>query len=119
MNTTTSYRAAAAIAVISALIPLWMFGALAAESDSPGPIFFVPLAVGIIGAVIARFRPSGMSRALFATAAIQALVAVVEMIAWKQYMELSLLNGIFTTLWVTSALLFRKASRVNPAPVAI
>ena len=55
-----------------------------------------------------------MARALFATALAQALVAVIAMIAWKQYFELSTLNGLFIALWIGSALLFRKAARVSP-----
>jgi hypothetical protein len=39
------------------------------------------LAVGIIGAIVARFRPHGMARALFATALAQALVAVIALLA--------------------------------------
>lgn len=35
--------------------------------------YFEVLAVGIIGALIARFRPRGMARALFATALAGAL----------------------------------------------
>jgi len=42
------------------------------------------------------------------------LVAVIAMIAWKQYLELSILNGFFIALWIGSALLFRKAARVSP-----
>jgi hypothetical protein len=38
------------------------------------------LAVGLIGAIIACFRPHGMARALFATALAQALVAVIALI---------------------------------------
>ena len=87
--------------------------AVATEDDSPGPIFFGVLAVGIIGAIIARFRPQGMARALFATALAQALVAVIAMIAWKQYFEILVLNGFFIALWIGSALLFRKAARAN------
>ena len=54
---------------------------------------------GIIGAIIARFRPHGTARALFATALAQALVA---MIAWEQYFEALILNGFFIALWVGS-----------------
>ena len=52
-------------------------------------MFFGVLVVGIIGAIIARFRPQGMARALFATALAQALVAVI---AWKQYFEILMLS---------------------------
>ncbi|MEW6744462.1 MAG: hypothetical protein AB1486_17040 [Planctomycetota bacterium] len=58
------------------------------------------LAVGIIGAIIARFRPQGMARALFATALAQALVAVIAMILWKQYFEILILSGFFIALWL-------------------
>jgi hypothetical protein len=87
-----------------------MHGAVATEDDSPGLMFFGVLVVGIIGVIIARFRPRGMARALFATALAQALVAVIAMIAWKQYFEILILNGFFIALWVGSALLFRRAS---------
>lgn len=108
-----SYRVAVGIAVAAALLVVWMQGAVATEDDSPGLIFFGVLVVGIIGAIIARFRPLGMARALFATAVAQALVAVIAMIAWKQYFEISILNGFFIALWIGSALLFRRAARVR------
>jgi len=110
----SAYRVAVGIAVAAALLVVWMHGAVATEDDSPGLIFFGVLVVGIIGAIIARFRPLGMARALFATALAQALVAVIAMIAWKQYFEISILNGFFIALWIGSALLFRKAARVSP-----
>ena len=110
----SAYRAAVGLAVAAALLLVWIHGAVATDDDSPGPIFFGGLVVGIIDAIIARFRPRGMARALFATALAQALVAVIAMIAWKQYLELSILNGFFIALWIGSALLFRKAARVSP-----
>jgi hypothetical protein len=39
--------------------------------------------VGIGGAAIARFRPEGMARALFATALAQALVPVIALMFWN------------------------------------
>ncbi len=75
------------------------------------------LAVGIIGAIIARFQPHGMARALFATALAQALVAVIALIAGMQHASYSSvseilgLNGFFVALFVGSAWLFRYAAR--------
>ena len=114
MNINRAYRVAVGIAVTAALLLVWMYGALATEDDSPGPIFFGVLFVGIIGAIIARFRPQGMALAMFATAFAQALFAMFAMIAWKQYLEISILFGFFIALWIGSALLFRKAARVSP-----
>ena len=114
MNINSAYRVAVGVAVAAALLVVWMHGAVATEDDSPGLMFFGVLVVGIIGAIIARFRPQGMARALFATALAQALVAVIAMIAWKQYFEILILSGFFIALWIGSALLFRKAAGVIP-----
>jgi hypothetical protein len=119
MNITHSHRLAVGLAVLAALVPLWMFGALATEDDSPGPIVFGPLVVALIGATFARFRPPGVACALFAAAIAQALVASMEMIAWGQYLELSILNGFFMALWAGSALLFRRVARVSQALSAV
>jgi hypothetical protein len=79
-------------------------------------MYFGVLAVGIIGALIARFQPPGMARALLAMALAQALVAVIALIAGlgtpaSPPLEILLLNGFFVALWLTSAWLFRKAAR--------
>ncbi len=108
---TIVYRAAVGLALVAALILVWMNLAVGTEDDSPGLLLFGVLVVGIIGAIIARFRPHGMARALFATALAQALVAVIAMIAWEQYFEVLILNGFFIALWVGSALLFLRAAR--------
>jgi hypothetical protein len=119
MNGNKAYRAAIGIAVAAALLILWMHGAVATEDDSPGLIFFGVLGVGVIGAVVARFRPQGMARALWGTAIAQASVAVIAMIAWGQYVEILILNGFFIALWVGSALLFRKAASLSHEPGAV
>ena len=78
------------------------------------------LAVGIIGAIVARFRPEGMARALLATALAQALVAVIALIAGKHEAPISSvseilgLNGFFVALFVGSAWLFRHAALKRP-----
>jgi len=79
-------------------------------------MYFGVLAVGIIGAIIARFRPHAMARALFATALAQALVVVIVLIfglgsPWSGPGEILALNGFFVSLFVGSALLFRYAAR--------
>ena len=74
------------------------------------------LAVGIIGAIIARFRPHGMARALFATALAQGLVSVIALTIplgspGSPPLEILALNGFFLALFAGSALLFRYAAR--------
>src|SRR5688500_13889687 len=113
MNSNKAYRAAVGIAVAAALLILWMHGAVATEDDSPGLLWVGVLAVGSVGAVVARCRPPGMALALWGTARAQALVAVIAMIAWGQYAEISIVNGFFIALWVGSALLFRRAASLG------
>jgi hypothetical protein len=81
------------------------------------------LAVGIIGAIVARFRPHGMARALFATALAQASVAVIVLIfelgSGNPPLEILALNGFFVGLFVGSAWLFREAARGGPERGAV
>jgi hypothetical protein len=119
----TAYRSAVTVALAAALILLWLMGAvgiIGVEGDAADLMYFGVLAVGIIGAIIARFQPHGMARALLATALAQALVAVIALIAGKHrdpvtsVPELVGLNGIFVALFVGSAWLFRRAAREQP-----
>jgi hypothetical protein len=72
--------------------------------------------IGFIGAIIARFRPQGMARALFPMALAQAGFAVIALVfrlgaPWSPPMELVLLNGFFVALFMASGFLFRRAVR--------
>ena len=113
---TTAYRAATGIAMATALALVWMNLAvgLIGNEDSPANLMYGGvLAVGLIGAIIARFQPRGMARALFATALAQMLVGVITLIAGLGFTLT--LNGFFAALWVGSALLFRRGARATPA----
>jgi hypothetical protein len=118
-----AYRVAVGVAVAAALMLLWLMGAVGVigeEGDRADLMYFGVLAVGIIGAVIARFQPHGMARALLATALAQGLVAVIALIAGKHQAPISSvfeivgLNGFFVALFIGSAWLFRRAGRRQP-----
>jgi hypothetical protein len=114
-----AYRAAVGVALAAALILVWInlaVGIIGTEDELANLMYVGVLAVGIIGAIIARFRPHGMARALFATALAQALVAVIVLIfglglPWSPPVEILALNGFFVSLFVGSAWLFRNAAR--------
>jgi hypothetical protein len=119
------YRSAVGVALAAALFLVWLVLAVGVIGDTgdPADLMYVGvLAVGIIGAVIARFRPHGMARALLATALAQALVAVIALIAGKHQAPISSvseilgLNGFFVALFIGSAWLFRHAARKQPQP---
>jgi hypothetical protein len=106
-----AYRAAVGIATTAAFILVWMnlaVGIIGTEENSLNLMYGGVLAVGIAGAVIARFQPYGMASAMVAVALAQVMVAVIAQIAghftW-------VLTAAFVALWLGSASLFRKAAR--------
>ena len=119
-----AYRAAVGVALAAAFILVWLTGAvgiIGSEDNDANLMYFGVLAVGIIGAIVARFRPHGMARALFATALAQAFVAVIALIIglgspWSPpgVLETLILNGFFVALFLGSAWLFRNAAREQP-----
>jgi len=112
------YRTAVGVALAAAFILVWMslaVGIIGVEGNSADLMYAGVLAVGIVGAIIARFEPIGMSRALSGTALAQALVAAIALAAgftgprWPG--EILILTGLFAALWLVSAWLFRQSAR--------
>lgn len=118
----TTYRLAVGVALVAAFLLAWLslgVGIIGADGDPANLMYFGVLAVGIIGAVIARFRPRGMTRALLAAALAQMSVALIALIArlghpWSGPLELSLLNGFFVAMFVGSAWLFQRSAHGRP-----
>ena len=114
----TSYRSAVGIALATALILGWVaagVGVIGADGDPSNMMYVGVVAVGVIGSIVVRFRPQGMSGALLATALAQMLVAVIALVAGlglpaSPPMELLLLNGFFVVMWVGSGWLFRASA---------
>ena len=117
---TNAYRAAVGVALAAAFLLVWLVGGVGVigeDGDRADLMYAGVLAVEVVGALAARFRPEGMARALLATALATALVAVIALIAGKHeapvtsVAELLGLNGIFVALFTASAWLFRRAAR--------
>jgi hypothetical protein len=116
---TTAYRIAIAVALAASFILIWLslgVGIIGEDGDPANVMYFGVLAVGVIGAIIARFRPRGMAHAMLAMALAQALVTAIALIAglglpWSGPAETLLLNGFFVALFVGSAWLFNRAAR--------
>jgi hypothetical protein len=115
-----AYRAAVGVALAAAFLLIWInlaVGIIGDSGDLPNSMYIGVLAVGSIGAIIARFRPSGMTRALLATALAQAFVAVIALIfglgsgSPPGVVGIIILNGFFVSLFVGSAVLFHYAGR--------
>jgi hypothetical protein len=114
-----AYRSAVGVALAAAIFLLFVTGAvglIGTENDDANLMFVGILAVGVLGVMIARFRPQGMARAMFATSLAQVLVAVIALSAgfgstgpiWP--LDILASTGFFTGLWLISAWLFRKSA---------
>ena len=135
---TIAYRAAVGVACATGLLLAWINAAVGIIGDGPiNLLYFGVLAVGFIGAFIARFGARGMAVALFGTALAQMLVPVIALVTWNAgwqdlliqpnsanppfdpgIAQVFALNAVFAALWVASALLFRHAaepwSKIQP-----
>ncbi|NNF57188.1 MAG: hypothetical protein HKN04_03015 [Rhodothermaceae bacterium] len=117
-----AYRWAVGLALATAFLLVWLNGAvgiLGAENNDANMLYGGVLAIGVVGALVARFRPPGMARALAATALAQAALALGALVAgWGSPesgpFEVVALNGFFVALWTGSAVLFGAAARKQP-----
>lgn len=113
-----TYRLAAALGIFAGLSLIWVnlaVGFIGNEDNPANLLYGGVLAIGAIGAVLARLQPAGMSRALFATAAAQFLVPIIAYLVWRPNFDANVakiffLNAFWVFLFVVSGLLFRQAA---------
>ena len=110
----SAYRAAAGVAIAAAFLLIWVNAAVGiTDSDADG-LYLVVIAIGIIGAFIARFRPEGMALAMLAATVATAAVGVVALVAGiippqNSAIEILGLTAFFVVLFGGSAWMFWKA----------
>jgi hypothetical protein len=113
-----AYLSAIGVALVAAFLLVWLslgVGIIGADGDPANLMYFGVLAVGIIGAIIARLQPLGMARTMLAMALAQVLVTAIALIAglglpYSGPLELIGLNGFFVALFAGSAWLFQQAA---------
>lgn len=111
------FRAGSGVAVLAAVLLLWLTGAvgiIGSEEHPANALYLLVLAVAVLGALWARFRPGGMAKAMLGAAALQAVIAIAALVAgWGppgvDALRTLVLNGVFVLLWLLSAALFRAA----------
>ncbi len=122
MKVNNAYRAAVGVAVAAAFLLVWInlaVGIIGSKDNPANLMYGEVLAVAVVGAIIGRFQPFGMARALSATALAQALAGAIALTAgWgstaPSFPEATVfLTGFFGTLWLISAWLFRRAARAQ------
>lgn len=112
-----TYKIAAAITVFTALFLVWAnlaVGIIGSEDNEINVLFFGVILIGFLGTVISKLKPLGMSNALIVTAIAQAVVLVIALIIKQPEITIGvfqviIFNMFFVTLWLTAAILFRRA----------
>jgi hypothetical protein len=123
-----AYRAGAAVALAAGFLEVWMnlaVGIVGDTDNAQNQGFFGVVVAAMACAFVARLRPDGMARAMLATAGVQALlglmVATAPITARVEPMGPSgvlMLTGMFTALWLVSAGLFHRSTRLEPTELA-
>lgn len=107
-----AYRAAVGLALAAAFLLIWAntaVGIIGNEENDANLMYYGVLVIGLVGALIARFEPKGMARAMFAAAGAQGLVFVIALVVgWGFTGAVTL---FFLAFWLSSARLFQKAAQ--------
>lgn len=112
MSGSTAYRAGMGVAIVTAFLTVWVnlaVGMLGDEGNPANLLFGGVLLVALLGAVIARFGPRGMARAMGAAALAQAAMVGYALVAG--YASVAVHIGLFVVPWLLSTQLFRRAAR--------
>ncbi len=108
-----SYKAGVGVALVAAFALGWSTMVQVADSGHPERLWYHSvLVVGVIGACLARLKPPGLARTLFAMAAILALISVILPSGAPPDMarRMAIGHGVYVTLFTVSGLMFRHAS---------
>ena len=108
-----SYKAGVGVALVAGFALGWSNMVHVADSHNPANLWYYSvLAVGVVGALLARLDARGLARTLFAMAATLALIAVTLPSGAPPYMarNMAIGHGVFVALFTASGLLFRHAS---------
>jgi hypothetical protein len=120
-----AYKAGVALAVLAGFLVFWITAAVQIIGDeNPANILYLGVILtGLGGVALARFRPAGMAKAAFATAAVTFVVPIVGLILKPTDFspgipQVFLLNGFFVLMFVVSGLFLRHAAGQSSPPAA-
>lgn len=114
------YRYGVGVALAASFILVWVNGAVGIigdENNDVNMLFFGVIAIGIIGALLARFKAPGMAKAMLAAAVAQTLVVIYAIAGdlgssgpvWPK--DAVFLTVFFVALWLISARLFQLSAK--------
>jgi len=108
-----SYKAGVGVALAAGFALGWSNMVQVADSGHPENLaYHSVLAVGLVGACLARLKPRGLALTLFAMAATLALIAVLLPSGAPPDMarRMAIGHGVYVVLFIASGLMFRHAS---------
>jgi hypothetical protein len=108
-----AYKAGVGLALVAGFALGWSNMVQVADSGHPENLaYYSVLAVGIVGALLARLHARGLAFTLFAMAATLALIAVMLPSGAPPYLarNMAIGHGVYVALFAASGLLFRHAS---------
>ena len=121
-----AYRLGIGLALAAGFLLIWLNGAvglIGSEHNPANLLYAGVLAVAGLGALLARFRPLGLARAMTAAAVAQVAVPLLALLIWRPWSatadepwrtaQVVGVTAMFVVLWGGAALLFRRASAVG------
>jgi hypothetical protein len=114
------YKVGSVIAVAAGLLITWLTMAVQIIGDrNPANLLYgAVILTGLVGVGLARFKPTGMAKAAFATAAATFVVPIIAVIVWPSDFspgipQVFALNFAFVLMFVAAGLLFKRAAAGN------
>ncbi len=116
MTSNWAYRAGAACALAAGFLLVWINGAvgmIGSEGNPNNLMLGIVLLVALLGAIVVRFRASGMAIAMAAAGAVYVLLVPIIVMRTPVPVETreNVLTMLFAGPWLLSAALFRKAAQ--------
>lgn len=107
-----SYKAGVGVALVAGFALGWSNMVHVADSENPANlVYYSVLVIGGVGAWLARLKPRGLARTLFAMAATLALIALLLPSGAPPELarNMAIGHGVFVALFIASGLMFRHA----------
>ncbi|HTZ30879.1 MAG TPA: hypothetical protein VMH31_00375, partial [Methylomirabilota bacterium] len=108
-----AYKGGVGLALAAGFVLGWSNMVHVADSENPrNLVYYGVLAVGVVGACLARLEARGLARTLFVMAATLALIAIALPSGAPPDLarNMAIGHGVLVALFITSGLLFRHAS---------
>ncbi len=111
-----AFRTGIALAAATSLLTIWT---TIVRDDGTGAGYFMLIMAAGVGGFAASFQAAGMARTMVGVALMQALLGVLMATAPSTAnlpggpAKVLLFSGVFSLLWIASAVLFRAADRLN------